>query len=243
MSDKQVKIGLDRFLAQEWADYALELFLSSEDEKTNYELLKNYINTMVPGIESSRKTANQLKRLWINKRDENLQLRSMVTDILKEDLVIDKSIFHLGMAINVFPIFRETCCKIGELGMVVDCISSQDVINRVTERYINPTSIPRIVTRVMQTLADWRMLNLTDGKIELRQKVTGNLTIASWFILSVMNANSRSELLLRDWELVPEKLGVNIFDLRECIQDSSYLTLRRSLTGEEVIEIKGTGLG
>lgn len=63
MSERQVKIGFDRFLALEWADFALELFLSPKEEIKKCQILKSYLQKEIPGVDSARKTSNQLKRL------------------------------------------------------------------------------------------------------------------------------------------------------------------------------------
>jgi hypothetical protein len=152
MINKPVKIGFDRFLALEWADYALELFLSSQNNELNYELLKLYIQKVVQGKESARKTCNQLKRLWLNSEDNFQLLRETAKDCLLTNTDIDYAIFHFGVAINVFPIFKNTAQKIGELAVLQNRFLRNQVIERVSMDYLNPSSIPRIVTRVIQTL-------------------------------------------------------------------------------------------
>ena len=66
MADKKVLLGMDRFLALEWANYALDLFLSSDDEEKNYELLSNQLKKEISGVESARKTSIQFKKTLVN---------------------------------------------------------------------------------------------------------------------------------------------------------------------------------
>jgi len=49
--------------ALDWADFALELFLSPKEEIEKYQILKSYLQKEIPGVDSARKTSNQLKRL------------------------------------------------------------------------------------------------------------------------------------------------------------------------------------
>jgi hypothetical protein len=55
MTEKKVRIGFDRFIALEWADFDLELFLTSEKEGENYQLLKAFLQREITGVESPEK--------------------------------------------------------------------------------------------------------------------------------------------------------------------------------------------
>ena len=81
MTEKEIKIGFDRFLALEWANYSMDLFLSEGNPMMNINHLKSYIYRKVVGTESARKTIDQLKRLWLNENDEYVFLRNMARDI------------------------------------------------------------------------------------------------------------------------------------------------------------------
>jgi hypothetical protein len=237
MSEKTIRVGFDRFLALKWANYSLELFLSSDDETENYSLLKTYLDKEISGKDSSRKTANQLKRLWLNNQDEHQELRILALDILKRQHFTDQSIFHLGMAINIFPIFKETCKKIGELNGIQESFSRQVVIDRVSQIFINPTSIPRIVSRVIQTLEDWNYLDITHSEIKVRAMPVEDKETSCWFIRAIMSSYGKSEFPLTDIDLLYEKLGLSIPDIRKAIKLSNTLIIRRNPVGIETIKI------
>jgi len=238
MTDKQVKIGLDRFLAKAWVDHSLDLYLSSNDDDQNYQLLKGYLQSVISGKESARKTGNQLKRLWLTKVEPEDFLRKSAKEILLNHQVLDNTIFYLGMALNVFPIFKETCRRIGELSKLQADVNKQTIVDRVVESFVNPTSIPRIVARILQTLVDWELIEEKQGKINIRNLEIKEQQVSVWFIQALLSMDSIVEIPLNDFSLLPEKTGISIHDIRAHLQSAANLSLRRGLTGEEIITVK-----
>lgn len=238
MIENTVKIGFDRFLALDWADYSLELFLNSENEAGNYQLLKEYLGKVISGEDSARKTSNQLKRLWLNSKDEFHLLRLDASTILKQAKVISHSAFHLGMAINVFPIFQETCRKIGEISKVQPCISRKTIVDRVSQTFLNPSSIPRIVSRVIQTLEDWQFLEVSRDEVRLRKISLESHEESAWVIQALMCSQGKTELPITSINNFPEKLGIEFLDFRQTLHQSSQFSVRRNANGEEMIARK-----
>jgi hypothetical protein len=238
MTDKIVLIGLDRFLAKDWVDYSLDLFLSSYDDDQNYQLLKDYLQTAIPGKESARKTGNQLKRLWLTTIEPDDYLRKSAKEILMNHQVEDTTLFNLGMALNVFPIFKETCRRIGELNRLQVEVNKQTIVDRVFENFVNPTSIPRIVARVLQTLVDWGLIEEHQGNIHIKNLEINDPLVSSWFISALLNMDSRVDISLNDFIHLPVKMGVSIPDIRSHLQSATNLSIRRGLTGEEIITVR-----
>lgn len=230
MTEKEIKIGFDRFLALEWANYSMDLFLSEGNPMMNINHLKSYIYRKVVGTESARKTIDQLKRLWLNENDEYVFLRNMARDIHHQTNVQDYSLYHFGMAINVFPIFYLTCKKIGEICSIQDAFSSLVIISRVSQDFINPSSIPRIVTRVIQTLVDWEFVRKDERTFTLNKITEINNTSLLWIIRALLSAEKRNEISLTDLAVLPVKIGIDIVDFREAIDGSIQLKIRRGVT-------------
>jgi len=228
---------MDRFLALEWANYALDLFLSSDDEEKNYELLSNQLKKEISGIESARKTSIQLKRLWLTEKNGKQDLRSIAKEIINNRTVVNYSIFHLGMAINVFPIFYETCNKIGTLSKSHQYLNRQIIIRRVSETFANPTSIPRIVNRVIQTLVDWRFLLVNEDSLLVKQVNLEDKEISSWFVFSLMKASNCQEMTIPDLLSNPNKMGINLVDIRSHINQSNIIKINRDTFGSEIISV------
>lgn len=78
----QYLVGFDRFIALDWANFALELSSHSEDETAKLSELKSWLSLRENGKDATRKTANVLTRLWLDNnsnasyfRDEARKLR------------------------------------------------------------------------------------------------------------------------------------------------------------------------
>ncbi len=238
MKSNEVKIGFDRFLANEWANYSLELYLSSEDDENNYHLLKNYLHQEISGKETARKTGNQLKRMWLISSDKEDFLRKSAKHILLNHHVTNINVFNLGMALNAFPVFKETCRRIGELSALQKEVYKRTIEERVMEQYLTPTSIPRIVARVLQTLKDWGFISTQKDSITNIPLIIKEELVANWFIYSLLQMNTREELLLNELIFLPEKLGVMIPNIRDHLINTPNISIRRGFAGEEIVSIK-----
>ena len=234
--DKQVRIGFDRFIKLEWADFALDLIIKSEDESQNYQALKEYLGKEISGKESARKTANQLRSLWLNETDACQELRNLAINHLAEHYTPETSVYHFGMAINVFPIFLETCRKIGVLNKVQGYLPKEVLISRIGESFGNPSSIPRIVNRVIQTLKNWGFLEEMDKKLHLKEIQLEDPFAMSWIVLSLIRAGNMEGLPIEDLKELPIKLGVNFLDLRGAIRQCQFLELQRDRLRSAIVK-------
>lgn len=235
MGEKQVIIGLDRYLACKWADYALELFLSPGEEQEKYQKLKHYMKDEIAGSESAEKTASQLRRLWLNNEDSYRELRDAAARIIHNQMGANHTIYHFGMAINVFPIFRETCRRIGEIAAVQHDLNRAVIIDRVSQNYANPSSIPRIVRRVIQTLAHWGFLDVRGNNFKVVEISISDYETGRWLVQAVMSAENRSEISASLLNNLPINIGIRISDVRTLLRTSEVFTIRRKMDGEETI--------
>ena len=238
MASKKLTIGADRFLALEWANYAYELFISMGDQATARDSLRMYLEDQIEGKESSRKTAIQLNRLWLTSEDSCDSLRKMTLSFPNTPSIMPSPIFHLGLAINIFPIYKQCVLVVGTLAKIMDSVTNKAIVDRVMERFPSPTSIPRAVGRVLQTLKDWGFIDLLQNRVTIKEIHVVDPDLVNWYILALLQANSQSEITLQELENCPFKLGVNFLHLRKAINQSSDLFLSRSYQGYEVIRRK-----
>ncbi|PKO03869.1 MAG: hypothetical protein CVU43_00705 [Chloroflexi bacterium HGW-Chloroflexi-5] len=237
MADKKILLGMDRFLAKELADYSIELFLISENVKNNGDLLSLQVRNEIPGVETARKTSDQLRRLWLTENDDKQIIRAEAKNVLIEQNIHDFALFHFGMAINVFPIFYETCKKIGTLSVSNPKIDKQLLIQRVSETYANPSSIPRIVDRVVQTLHDWGFIKIDNRKIIITTITIANDQICSWFTYALLQSMNTNEISISDFSSSPIKLGIIFQDLRNQIANGKRIKISRNSFGSEIISV------
>lgn len=238
MGSKDISVGADRFLALQWANYAYELFLSSEDRETSRIILREYLESQMVGQVSTRKTTDQLNRLWLYPSDPYTTLREMTASFSH---LIDNAqmpVLHLGMAINIFPIYYETVCVVGTLERVTDQISTKAISSRVVEKFPTTSSVPRTVNRVLQTLNDWRFIELGRGFVLVKQLPLQDPRLVNWFIQAMLKATDQSEITLQELENCPLKLGINFSHPRSVVNSSEDLFFGRNQMGVEVVRTK-----
>lgn len=232
-----LRIGADRFLALKWANYAFELSQTDQDPDRLYGSLRKYLDYEIEGDVSSRKTSNQLRRMWLT-RDDNLKALRLATLSLPYDKFSDYlPLLHFGMAMNIFPVYRETARTLGILERIIDPIPKQSIIDRVLETFGNTSSVPRIVYRVLQTLVDWGFIHDINGYIELESIIIENDEFSEWFIIAILSLYSPSGLSISEINFVPEMIKIQINNLRYIIQHSTLFYLDRDLQGNEIIKI------
>lgn len=238
MGSNKLSVGADRFLALQWANYAYDLFVSTKGQEASRKELHNYLENQMVGQVSTRKTANQLERLWLQSDDSYETLRNLALSILNPINAAQMPVLHLGMAINVFPIYKETVRVIGTLERITDKIPTKSISTRVMEKFPTTSSIPRSVTRVLQTLNDWHLVEFSEGKVVIRELHLQDPKIVNWFILALLKATGQNESTLSELENCPFKLGIIFAHPRSVINESDGLILSRNHLGAEVVRIK-----
>lgn len=237
MTIPDVRIGFDRFLAKKWADQALNLFSSPGDGDYKYSYLKEWLSQEIIGKDAARKTANQLKRLWLNPADDYQVLRNA---ILTEELTNNYqnfSIFHYGMAINVFPIFRDVCGYVGKLSKLQGQCSSWEIKDRIMEKYGSPLSTPRITDRILQTLYDWKIISHTNNSIRLTDIEIENREVSQWFLLALLFTSPTKSMQMEDLTGSSLKLGILTKEVRDLVGLGTIFQFHRDATNHEVVTV------
>ena len=243
MGSKSISVGADRFLALQWANFAYELFASSENRETSRKILREYLEGQMLGQVSTRKTTDQLVRLWLYPSDSYSALRDLTDSFSRMISKAQMPVLHLGMAVNVFPIYYETVRVIGTLERITDQISTKAISLRVVEKFPTTSSIPRTVDRVLQTLKDWGFIENADGSITVKQVLLQEPKLANWFILALLNATQQNEITVQELENCPLKLGINFSHPRSVVNESEDLFFSRNHQGLEVIRVKELATG
>ena len=238
MGYRKLVVGADRFLALKWANYAFEMFQTKQDEDFLYRSLRSYLDSEIEGDVTSRKTSNHLKSLWLNQDDPYQSLRLEALSVPHDSHPEFLPLLHLGVAMNVFPVYRETLKAIGTLDRVIDPIPKQAVVERVLESFGNMSSIPRAVARIIQTLEDWQLLAVEPKSFTLNQIEINDPQLSAWLITALVMANNGNGIVLSELPMMPEKLGIQLANPREIIRQSENLVINRNLNGLEVVTVK-----
>lgn len=183
----QYLVGFDRFVALDWANYALELSSHPDSQIAGIAELKSWLSLRISGKDAARKTANVLARLWLDSNPDTLYFREEAWKLKLDAKKSDQIFFHWGMALLTFPFFFETCTQVGRLLMLQKKIARREIQVRMAEKYSNQGTVPRSVDRILQSLVDWGALErLSLQELGPKQYKSSDILIKKWLLECVL---------------------------------------------------------
>jgi hypothetical protein len=198
-------VGFDRFVALDWANYALELSSHSDDDSKKNAQLKSWLSSRVSGSDAIRKTANVLTRLWFDLNPEKTYFRNEAHQVMLDVKKDDRVVFQWGMALLVFPFFHETCLQAGRLLSLQSAFTRREIHVRMAEKYSNQGTIPRSIDRILQSLVDWGLLEkISSQKLAVRYHKTTDLIVKKWLLEVVVFAAPQKRIPLNGFYKLPE---------------------------------------
>lgn len=191
MTTKVPLIGFDRYVDIDWCRSALDAAAT----QSSVEVVRDQVASMLPGIESQRKTLDVLKRLS-TKPFEHL------ADFIGRGIAIYKRLGQdtvlplvWGAAIASYPFFGKTSETAGRLLALQGDCSIKELQRRMAEQYGDRSGIERAVTRVMQTQTSWQALTRdeTANRVVKRQAVLiQDEELTAWLIEAAVRYAGKS---------------------------------------------------
>lgn len=234
MNNRKHSLGFDRFMALRWVDMALEARLACHDLDVAFRQLKEWLSKEISGKETVRKTATQIRRLWLSKGDQHDFLRQQViTNGLAENTAF-WPILHYGLSLNVFPLFWDVCQITGRLLNLQTSCRRDDIYQRIQEIHGNPASTSASTRHVIQTLVDWGFLLVKGKEISAKDICIEEANLTQWLIEALLIARQVGKLPFADLAKSSELLGIRFQDVRSAIRSASHLRIEYTL-GFEMI--------
>jgi len=233
----QYLVGFDRFIALEWANYALELSSHADSDKAKISQLKSWLSLRVPGQDAARKTANVLTRMWLDSNPDTLYFREgawkLRLDAKKNDLVY----FHWGISLLTFPFFYETCTQAGRLFTLQTKLARREVQVRMAEKYSNQGTVPRSVDRVLQSLVDWGILErVSQQELGLKPHNSSDAILKKWLLECVVFSAPHKRIPLQGFYKMPVLFPFEYNgDIGQTITQSSKVAIERDGNNTEYI--------
>jgi hypothetical protein len=175
------QIGFDRFIRKEWATAALRV-RAGQSSLADFMML---LDSAGLGVAAKKKTRTVLNRLWLEPRPELVEFAERGCELFRT--YDEKAIpaLHWGMAISSYPFFGKLAELVGRLSSLQGDCSTSEVCRRVNEIYGESEGIRRVANRVIQTQADWGVLQRIDnGKRLVKQTPTTlqNEALIVWIV-------------------------------------------------------------
>lgn len=196
MSERRLpSVGFDRFVTLEWMNYALDLALMGKSPEAMHEWLSSHVS----GHDALRKTNNLLTNLWLAPYPETQHLRQQGIDLAQQVPFGDRLILHWGMALANFALFRTTVQVMGRLLRLQGDFQSQEIIARVLELYSNTSTVGRVVSRIIQSVAAWGVISNGDGRYrQATLHEVHNPSLVEWVLKVALFADDRHHWVLVD---------------------------------------------
>ncbi len=158
------RIGFDRLIRLRWLDRAALLAAELRDAEALHQAMLAQLAGELPGEDARRKTANVLTRIWWRVPDEHVSLRDGALAQIKECTPEERLMYHWGMCLLAYPIFRDVAATTGRLLRLQGTFRQAQVVSRISAEWGNRTTLDTAVPRIVLSMADWGVLELAGEK-------------------------------------------------------------------------------
>lgn len=239
MTTKVPLIGFDRYVDIDWCRSALDAAAT----KQSIEIVRSQVATMLPGVESQRKTLDVLKRLS-TKPFEHLagfiERGVFIYKRLGPDVVLP---LIWGASIASYPFFGKTSEMAGRLLALQGDCSIKELQRRMAEQYGDRSGIERAVNRVLQSQASWHSLERdeTVGRInKLAAVLISDDELSAWLLEAALRYAGKPVSVL-SLQSLPVLFPFNLAGaLTYLVSNSPSLELRTQGMSERLVTLRST---
>lgn len=169
MNSTAPQIGFDRFIRLDWLATAVKVRagVATRDE------LKQQLDAEGLGVAASKKTRTVVNRLWLAPRPDLVHFTNRAIDIFKENPDISIAALSWGVAIATYPFFGKVAELTGRLSALQGDCASVEIHRRMSETYGDREGIYRMTNMVLQSQADWGVIERVEkGRRLIRRPPT-----------------------------------------------------------------------
>ena len=159
------------------------------------EQAKAEIVFVLTGKESSRKTFDILKRLWISPLNEHAEFVGRGVDLFKAHGQTALGPLNWGCALAIYPFFGRVSEITGRLISLQGDCSVKEVQRRIAEIFGDRDSVSRAVSRVLQSQENWGMIERVEKGMRLVRKPTIHLKndmLIAWLVEAVLRYHRKA---------------------------------------------------
>ncbi len=223
----------ERFLRYVWAEHALDLAVQGGSPAA----LRPWLAKQGLQDDSARRTANILTWLWFPKDPRAARLRDEALALYPQIPLADHLALHWGMALCLFPSFRQSAQAAGRLIRLQGYFYKTDIVSRVLEKYSNQSTLKRAVERAIQTFTDWRIIEGQSSPryTALPARALSDPALATWLLRALLHAEPERYWRLDDLQRAPELFPFEIEQALPLLHADPHTTIHRDAAGEEIV--------
>lgn len=247
MSDRFVKVGIQRELHLEWFEQAARIQGSGISKRDARQEIYSYLDNAPgfatsPSLQSKTYIANALIKSWIDPAPELASLRNAAFNLLQEHNVNRTSV-HWCLLGAAYPFWFEVAAKIGRLLNLQDQVTQAQVVLRLKENYGDRQTISRRARYVIRSYVSWGVLK--DSEIKgsygkLTPVPITNYGLATFMLEAALNAMPEGKaalgLLLNNPAFFPFNLPVLSGDF--IAQQTDRIDVVRYGLDDEMLKLK-----
>lgn len=185
------KVGFDRELKLAWLDSTADIV----SEGLTPQVVQARLDKILEGELSDNnvrgvrgKTITVLLRIWSKVPEAVIPLRADAIKLLHVQNS-NRLALHWGLCLASYPFFFYTAETIGRLAKLQGSFSANQVQIRVREQYGERETVSRAVNRIIQSLADWKIIRETDIKRSYQLETPlpiKNKLLAAWLVEAIL---------------------------------------------------------
>lgn len=239
-----MQVGFDRFIRLQWLDQALELALSAPSEEAARTTLDSLLSQEIAGEEARNKVVRRLDTIWIHPPQPLRSLRDRALELFVADSARGTTLpLHWGMTMAAYPFFGVVAERVGQMLTFHDAVSGQQVVRRVQETHGDRPTVKRAAQRVLQTIADWDVVDRDEATSQLRpmeKLVVSDERLVAWLLEAALHARQVQQGFLSTLLFWPAFFPIEIRLLDErTLETGGRLSLHRQGVSQDVLMLEG----
>lgn len=200
MSSNAARIGFDRFIDLDWLMMAVRVRLG---EVTRQELT-DHLSAAGLGDEARAKTLTKLNGLCLAPRQEIDEFIGRGIMLVRDGGTVASLVYAWGAAIVAYPFFGKVAEITGRLSSLHGDCTTAEIHRRMSEVYGDRAVVKRATQAVLQTQANWGVLERVEGGTRIMIKPAMNVkddASAAWLLEAVLRHVGKPVPRERVWSL------------------------------------------
>ena len=185
-------IGFDRYVPRHWLNTALAVAAGDVERSALVSLLEKEI----AGVEARSKTMIILNRMWLFPHPTLVNFAAAGVDMYRVNKSVDTLVLHWGMALASHPFFAALADNIGRLLKLHGEFTAVQINRRLKEQLGDRASILRASEAVLQTLAEWHVINEASGRKRIfvggHPMAVASSSLSIWMLEACLRASGRA---------------------------------------------------
>jgi hypothetical protein len=120
-------IGFDRKIRREWLDALGDHLARDSDPSLAREFVHELLRPDHPGEAARTKTVTVLMQIWVSIPDSRRSIQERAVRLLGEVPARERLWLHRGMALQAYPLLRDTAGHVGRLLALQESVSLSQI--------------------------------------------------------------------------------------------------------------------